>query len=579
MIPRSGVLVAAVAIALLIPRVAALAADGAPLHLDLRDPGWELSGEGTVVEEFDGRVALRLKSGSATWRGIQLLDGTIEFDLQVTPYRSFSYVYFRMETDKEHEEFYFRSHKSGLPDAVQYAPVYKGSSQWQLYHDARSTAAAWLPSGEWIPIKVVVQGVRAAVFVGAAETPQLLVPKLAREPKPGPIALRSFMTFGTPADAYVSNFANVVVRPGVVDYEFPEVAAAAPPAGLIANWRVSSAFSPPNDLLTVLPKEVLTGGGWQTVAANADGLVELERHVTRPAGIRRAGLLARLRVTAGEATTRRLDLGFSDEVSVFLNGRLLVADDESYSFNLPRRQGLLTSQQLSVFLPLDKGANELVLAIVDRFGGWGLSGSFEDMTDLVVEAWTGTAEAGTEEAATMEAAGVAQEERAAGRLAGLAWLAGCWQGEAGEECWLAPRGGMMIGVNRAPDQGGPADVLRAPAGGRGRRGAGAAGAARGPVSGGAVPGGRGRRLPGGLRQPRARLPAAHHLLARRRRPEGTCRGAAGRRVAGLRADLVAGLVARPVSRPSTASGVQAMPTNRSSCGPSTLCTATPWAMR
>jgi hypothetical protein len=35
-------------------------------------------------------------------------------------------------------------------------------------------------------------------------------------------------------------------------------------------------------------------------------------------------------------------------------------------------------------------------------------------------------------------------------VAELAWLAGCWQGEGGEECWLEPRGGMMIAVNRAP---------------------------------------------------------------------------------------------------------------------------------
>ncbi|MEE8523220.1 MAG: DUF6265 family protein [Thermoanaerobaculia bacterium] len=34
----------------------------------------------------------------------------------------------------------------------------------------------------------------------------------------------------------------------------------------------------------------------------------------------------------------------------------------------------------------------------------------------------------------------------------LAWLAGCWaeveDGQRTEECWLAPRGGMMLGLNR-----------------------------------------------------------------------------------------------------------------------------------
>ena len=44
----------------------------------------------------------------------------------------------------------------------------------------------------------------------------------------------------------------------------------------------------------------------------------------------------------------------------------------------------------------------------------------------------------------------ASTEAPAGGIAGLSWLAGCWVGEGGEECWLAPRGGMMIAVNRAP---------------------------------------------------------------------------------------------------------------------------------
>ncbi len=444
MIPKLECLVAALAVVLLAAPPPAAAADPEPLRLDLRDPGWELAGDDTVVEEFDGEVALRLKSGSATWRDMEFLDGTIEFDLQVTPYRSFSYVYFRMETDDEHEEFYFRSHKSLLPDAIQYSPVYKGSSQWQLYHDARSTAAAEFRPGEWMPIKVVVQGSRAAVFVGATEEPQLVVPRLAREPKPGFIALRSFMTFGTPANTYVANYANVVVRPGAVDYEFPPVEPTSPVEdGRITAWQISPAFVPAEGLLTELPEEIPAEDEWREVPANADGLVELERFVTRPEGVRRVGVLARLRITAEEASTRRLDLGFSDELSVFLNGRLLVADDESYSFNLPRRQGLWTPGQLSVFLPLERGGNELVLAVVDRFGGWGLSGRL------------GTAASHSMEAPAA-AAGPPGEPTGTGAptsgAAGLAWLAGCWHGDAGEECWLAPRGGTMVGVNRGPDR-------------------------------------------------------------------------------------------------------------------------------
>ena len=361
-----------------------------PQRLDLAAPGWEFSGEDTVVEEFDGRLALRLKSGKATYRKLEFLDGTIEFDLQVTEHRSFAYLYFRMEDDDEHEEFYFRSHKTLLPDAVQYTPVYKGRSQWQLYHDAGSTAAAPLPAGEWIPVKVVVKGSQAAVFVGSTEEPQLVVHRLAREPKPGFLALRSFKTFGTPADTYVANFANIVVRPGVVDFTFPVPEPRTPTPGLVTDWQVSRAFAPEEgpkgEMVLEIPAEVSMSSGWRTVPANADGLVEFERHLERPDNARRAAVVARLGITADEAKTVRLNLGFSDELTVFLNGQLLVADDESYSFNSPRRQGLLTGDQLSVFLPLEKGANELLLVVTDSFGGWGLSGRFEDAEGVTVEA-------------------------------------------------------------------------------------------------------------------------------------------------------------------------------------------------
>jgi Domain of unknown function (DUF6265) len=48
--------------------------------------------------------------------------------------------------------------------------------------------------------------------------------------------------------------------------------------------------------------------------------------------------------------------------------------------------------------------------------------------------------------------GIAGEVPQTAAVDDLAWLAGCWaqvgDGERIEECWLAPRGGMMLGVGR-----------------------------------------------------------------------------------------------------------------------------------
>lgn len=361
------------------------AEETAARKLAFDQPGWELEGEGTTVESFDGELALRLVSGRATYRDLEFQDGTIEFDLQVTEHRSFAYLYFRIESDGQREEYYFRPHKSGLPDAIQYTPVYDGWSQWQLYHDAGSTAAATFAPGEWIPIKVVVQGGRAAVFVGASGEPQI-VSSLARSPVPGYLALRAFRPLGAPPDTYMANFANVVVRPEVVEYDFPAPETASEESERIPAWQISKAFAPEERPVLELPEEVLADAEWRWATSRKDGLVELELHAERPEGVRRASVMARARLVAETAGSRRVDLGYSDEVSVFLNGRLLAIDDESYSFNFPRRQGLWSADQLSLMLPLEEGANELTLVVTDRFGGWAVSGRLEPSSGVRVEA-------------------------------------------------------------------------------------------------------------------------------------------------------------------------------------------------
>ena len=76
------------------------------------DSSWALSGEGTRIEEHRGVKSLRIRTGVAVLRDVSLQDGTIEFDMAVTPHRSFVYVQFRMQDENNHEEIYFRPHKS-----------------------------------------------------------------------------------------------------------------------------------------------------------------------------------------------------------------------------------------------------------------------------------------------------------------------------------------------------------------------------------------------------------------------------------------------------------------------------------
>jgi hypothetical protein len=336
------------------------------------DAGWELAGEGTRIETYRGTRAIRMRTGQAVRRDVSLQDGTIEFDMAVTPHRSFVYLRFRMVTDEEHEEIYFRPHKSALPDAIQYSPVWRGESNWQLYHGRGGTAPATLPRGEWIHVRLVLSGRRAALFVGDGDAPELVMP-LGREPAAGHLAFSSFAPDGgAPEGEPVAAFANVVVRPGYVPHDFRPESPAGVPAGLVARWQLSPAFASEPGPVTRLPETLLASKArWPTFPVEPTGVVVIGRHVPRPA--RQSAVVARLLVRAPAGGLQRLQLGYSDYVTVYVNGRPLFAGDAHYSYDEPRQEGVIGLWQATVWLPLTAGDNEVLLAVSDGFGGWGLT--------------------------------------------------------------------------------------------------------------------------------------------------------------------------------------------------------------
>ena len=339
--------------------------------LDFGD-GWVIRGSQAGPETYLNQTALRLSTGNAYRRDVRLQDGTLELDFATTGGRSFFYVQFRMESDSEYEEIYLRPHKTGLGDALQYNPVYKGESNWQLYHGEGGTAAVDIPRNEWVHLKIVLDGARAAIFVGDVKEPQLLVRRLARPAAAGYIALRSFVPEGGPET--VTRFANVVVRSEAKDFAFPATdpeSEALP--DIVREWLVSDPYVTPDGPVTQMP----AASGWKTLETEPSGLLVLLRHIARPERGKRATVLAKKTIDAEREGRIPLHLGYSDEVTVFLNEAPLFTADDSYSFDRPRREGLIGLDQATVYLPLRAGANELVLAVTDVFGGWGLMGRLE----------------------------------------------------------------------------------------------------------------------------------------------------------------------------------------------------------
>jgi len=344
------------------------------------ESGWDYSAASErSVGPFLGRDALRLRNGIAVRRDVSFQDGTIDFDVAVTEYRSFVYIQFRLTEDGENEEIYLRPHKTNLPDAIQYAPVFRGQSAWQLYHGPGYTARVPIPRNAWTHVQVVVQGQRAAFYLGDTTRPVMVIPHLAREARPGAIALRAFTPEGgAPEGVFAGAFANVVVRPGVAPKIFPAAPDRPRPPGVVASWQLSPAFVPPEGRLKALPVALLSNReDWPTRSVDEEGRLVLDRYLDRPGPTNRAAAVLRLVLRADRDTVRRLDLGFSDEYLLFVNGRPVAGGDATYRFDNPRGDGVLTPGQSVAYLPLRRGENEVLIILADVFGGWGIVGILE----------------------------------------------------------------------------------------------------------------------------------------------------------------------------------------------------------
>ena len=74
---------------------------------------------------------------------------------------------------------------------------------------------------------------------------------------------------------------------------------------------------------------------------------------------------------------RALELGFSDRALVYLGGRALFRGDDAYRSRDYRFLGSIGWYD-TLFLPLVAGPNDLVIAVSEDFGGWGVQARLTD---------------------------------------------------------------------------------------------------------------------------------------------------------------------------------------------------------
>jgi len=293
-------------------------------------------------------------------------DGVVEADLAVTGERSFHGLSWRVQDAENFETFFVRPHQVDNPDAVQYTPVNHGISSWQLFHGPGFWAPVAFPIEAWFTIRVAFVGSRAEVFVGDPGVPALRIAELKRPPAPGGIGL----AVGGPG-LHVARLAWSPEPPRLGD---PGPLPAAPQSGVVRAWEVSDPF-PEGELAgtTRLPPALVASRSWAPLEAEPAGLLD----VSRAHGIRdgRNTVLVRATIPAARDAVAPLELGFSDRAIVFLGGRALFRGDDSYRSRDYRFLGSIGFWD-TVYLPLQAGDNELVIAVSEDLGGWGIQARF-----------------------------------------------------------------------------------------------------------------------------------------------------------------------------------------------------------
>ncbi len=312
------------------------------------------------VFEYMGRDALM---GMAHLDDVEFDNGVIEVDIAVTGKRSYPGIRFRMQSAGDYEECYVRPHRAGLySDAVQYAPVFNGISCWQLFNGNGYTSAAEINPGEWVHMKIEVLGGQARVFLGDAAEPVLVIDRLEHGTSKGSIGVSGPMD----GSAFFSGFAYHLTD----ELEFTPPLPPETAPGTILDWEVSRSFRISElDLDTYPLGEDLGPLEWRQAAAQPSGLVNVARLMGRTSR-EPESILARAVLTSDADKTREIRFGYSDWVGIFINGTMLFSGNSSYRGRDPSFLGIVGLND-AVYLPLHKGENELLLVVVESFGGWG----------------------------------------------------------------------------------------------------------------------------------------------------------------------------------------------------------------
>jgi hypothetical protein len=340
-------------------------------------PRWELEGQAKAAE-YQGRKCLYLDGGAAILKDLEMRDGVIDVDVATPASRGFFGIDFRLAGEGANgERVYLRQHKSGLPDAMQYTPVLNTGADWQIYNGPGFTGAIDIPKDAWFHMRLEVVGARAILYVKDMDKPALVMNDLKSGVQKGLVAL--YVLTGA---TYFANFELRETPAAPWERHFPPM-----PPDTLTRWSLSPAYDAlARNLERPLASSERDAMKWQDVEAEPPGFVVINRYRESPhprvtfqgdfskrlepqPGMK--VVYARTTIVSDRDQVKKLYIGYSDDVSVFVNGRILYRGRSAQGFRDPGFLGIVNPENDAIYVPLKKGPNELMLAVSELGGGWG----------------------------------------------------------------------------------------------------------------------------------------------------------------------------------------------------------------
>lgn len=339
---------------------------------------------------FKGLKAMKIlpypdrQTRPVTLKGFNFSNGTIEFDAAIIPgdYENELAINFRQSDIYNFETLYLRTQKDESvqrDNAIQYTPVISSVNLWDVMTPFRGYAK--IDNDGWNHFKLVISDAQMAVYINRPSKPTLVISRLEGNYKDGSLSFDG-----------EAIFANLVISPGKT-----EGLSASPGFDLTDNdpnyirkWWISDPYILEKGREVQETDQPADTVHWMPIESERRGLINIYRKFqsTELTSYPKKNRFVWLKTTINSTMkqTLKIDLGYSKEIFLFINKRLLyTGKNEAGRLYAKVPGGRISVTNSTVEIPLEAGANELLIAISSPLYGWGVMARVQSLNGLTIQ--------------------------------------------------------------------------------------------------------------------------------------------------------------------------------------------------